>query len=229
MKQLGLIILLAACGGTSTESTTPSQSTAEDNEAARSQLDRANELYEVMAQLRIDCGSQASLEAFTSCLGDEVGSLAASAQEVADAYRLVMDHSHQQAEWVVASLSGHGRTYALMIETMSNLEVPEIYPQAVLEQDVRMSDEARALIHEQVVNAVRGVVETHSAPILCISVVRDLMALRVANSQQVDSTYSQESAGRLSQLSDEEIVACVEAAQAHDETLQPYTPGEFQR
>lgn len=226
MKQLILILILAACGGASTETTTPSQGTGEDNDAAMGKLAQANELFSVMSEVRIECDNQANLEDYLACLRQNIRLLSGAALESVEAFRRVPGES-RDTQWSVASLAGQGRTFARMAEIVVAIPVPDVYPQALLEEGARMSDEARLAVREQVETSVRAVLETQSGPIRCMSVVNDVMALRVARSGQVDSSYSQESNRRLSALHDEEIDACVEQGRTGDETLEPYTAGEL--
>lgn len=220
---LALLFVLACGGASTTPSTTPRESV---NEPAYAELERAQERYDAMSQLHIDCGGRANLEEFVACIQEEVRALSNTSEETLQAFRRVSEHS-DEPRWTVASLAGQGRTYALMARTVNGMEMHKVYPAALLEEDVRMSEEARQMIDEQVEANIRAVIEPMTAPIVCLSAVRDVLALRLAQAHQIDSEYSQESAGRLSEMSEEQISACVDEGQTMDDTLEPYAPGEL--
>ncbi len=221
---IAALIALAACGGAPAPAeTTPS---ASDDEAHK-ELKRAEERYAEFSQARIDCAGQPSLEDFIRCLRDKVRLLSGKALESAEAFQGV--GARREPRWAVASLSGQARTFARMAQTLNDVEIPQIYPRALLEEDVQLSDEARQAVQEQVEANIRQVLETQSAPLACTSVVYDVMALRVAQAERVDSEHSQESVLRLTPLSDERIAECVEQGRTSDETLEPYSAGELDR
>ncbi|MFT5354002.1 MAG: hypothetical protein ACI9KE_001202 [Polyangiales bacterium] len=222
-----VLFFVLACGGTSTESTIPTATPNESvNAAAQTELERADERYEEFSQVRIDCTDQADVEGFIQCLQQQVRLLSGAAVESAEAYQRVLGHS-EEAQWAVAALTGQARTFAGAVSALNNVEVPEIYPAALLEEDVRMSDEARLAVQEQVSASIRAVLDTQARSIACTRIIYDVMALRLALSQSVDSEYSQESGRRLSTSSEEEIAACVDEGGRSDEALEPYAPGEL--
>ena len=230
-SRLPVLFFLIACGGASSPSTTPSTapsttpSTGADD-AARAELSRAEAQYATFDASHIDCTEVSVLEDFTQCLQEQVRSLSGSAMDTVEAYQRVLAQS-ETAEPAVAALAGQARTFARVVQAMNDVVFPEVYPAALVGEDVQLSDEAREDVREQVESSVRQILAAQSAPIACRAAVYDVLALRLAQSQQVNSTYSQESLRRLSAMSDPQISACVDEGRASDETLEAYTPGEL--
>lgn len=176
--------------------------------------------------LRIDCGDQTSLEDFVACFAEKLRGVVVSAEATQNEYAAVLRYNDPQ--WSVAALAGQGRIYRAIVVALAALEIPEVYPAALLEEDVEMSDEARSVAHEQVVTGVRTLIAHRSAPLICAATIFDVRALRLANAHGVDGTYTQESIAQLSLLTDLQIGRCVDLGRSADDTLMAYSPGEFE-
>lgn len=176
--------------------------------------------------LRIDCGDSANLEDFVACVTEQLRALVVTAEGTLSEYAEVVRHNDPQ--WSVAALAGQGRTYRAIAAALISLEVPEIYPAALLEEDVQMSEEARRVAHEQVAVGIRTLTAHRSAPLICAAAIFDVRALRLAKAHGIDSEYTQESTTHLSALTDLQIGHCVDQGRSADDTLMAYSPGEFE-
>lgn len=223
MKTLCFFALLVGCGASSaTGVNTPGDLGTNDD--AQEQLEHANELYAAMS-LRIDCMDQGNLEDFVACVTEQLRAVVVTAEETSNEYSRVLRYDDPQ--WSVSALAGQARTYRAIAAALVAIEVPEIYPTALLEEGVQMSDEARQVAHEQVVIGVRTLTEHRSLPIICAAAIFDVRALRLAKAHGVDVQYSQGSNAQLSVLNDHQISVCVDQGRSADHTLMAYSPGEF--